>query len=362
MIGNRLDRYFVRRACVALVGIVALVCALVIGLDIIFNLKNLLKGALPEDASRPWMIVRLYLFRLPSLMSPLVPLAMMAAVILTTAPSLKKGEFTALAAAGISLRKSTRSLLLVAAIAGALDVYLSDRLAPRLEGRVQAMTDALSGEARSGRIWVVEETGTPWYANRVILVPGEIPRVEDILVAPAAYPGLIHAEKLGRDDDGNWFLDGPVRRIDFDDEGRRRFTELDALPCEGSIALPYDSDKLGQILVSRYAMTGDELWRRGLDEEQGHLYHALLYRRYSRALLPLFAVLLVLPMFVRFQNRDEMLVAGIRSLVFGLVPIGILSIGGMEADRRAGDPLLTLGGAAGLALLPGLVAYVRWKM
>ncbi len=359
---SRLDRYLARKTLVAIVLITALLLAVVIGLDVILRLKRLLAGEIPEGASRALLIVRLYLYSIPYLLSPVLPLVTMAAVLLTSAASLKRNEFTALSASGISLHRSTRVLLLLALAIGVLDVWISDRVTPQLEGRRHALEDRLTGESRTGRIWAVEETGTHWYANQVILVPGSAPQIKEIIAAPAdPERDLLHAERLVHRED-RWFLTGPIVRTRLTPDGRRVREELAELPCTGAWSIPYGPAELSQKLVSRYAMTGSELLRRADSSRHGRIYLTHFYARLSRLVVPLLAVLLVLPLFVRFNNRDNLILASIKTIPAGLFPIAVMSVGAMEADSASVHPLLVLTIATAIAAAPGIIAYLRWRL
>jgi lipopolysaccharide export LptBFGC system permease protein LptF len=350
----RLDRYVLKRAIAAFLLIVVLVVLLVVGMDLILRLKILLSGDLAYGESRWLLIAQLYGYSLPTLISPLLPFAVTAAAVMATAPMLKRGEFTALASAGTSMRRATRGLLILAVLVGSLDVWLSDQVAPRWETRRQAIEDRLGGEVVSGRIWDIPETGSVWYANHVVLQPEGPPIIEDLVIAPGH--GLIHARALERLD-GAWVLTGPIVCWFRSDDGRETWESLDELPCEGQLALPFGVDTLSQRLVSRHAMTGGELLAKG-----GHLNVALFWGRMARFVVPVAAMLLVLSVFIRFSNRSQLVVAGTKSLGAGFAPMLIVATGTFNADASALPPVLVVGVASGLALIPGIIVYSRWRL
>jgi lipopolysaccharide export LptBFGC system permease protein LptF len=355
-----IDRYLMRKAIVTLAVLLVLIVLVVIGLDLILRLKVFLRGDLPADTSRAGLIAWYYLHQLPLLVSPLLPIAVIVSAIITTAPGLKRGEFTALASAGVGLRRSCRSLLLFAGLVGLADLLIADQVAPRIEGRRLAIEDQLTGNAHTGRPWYVEQTRTPWFAQRVILIPGKPPVIENLAVPCGG--GLLHAKALVPAADGGWELIGPIVASRRNADGTFRMETADRLPCTGELALPYSVAGLSQVLVSHHALSGWELLRRARGSEHGQLYLAYGYGRFARGLLPLLALLMTLPCFIRFENRDGLILASIRALVAGMVPLAIATLGGLEAYRSGLGPGPTIATSLALAALPGLLLYWRWRM
>lgn len=351
----RLDRYLLRRGLAALLVVLLLTTALVLGMHFVLNLKLLLRGTLPPGADRWPLIGSYYLYSLPTFISPVLPLALALAMIAATAPMLKRSEFTALGAGAIGPRRACRALLGLALAVGATDVVLSDQLAPRWESRRQAIEDVLGDQIRSGRVFRIEETGTVWYANTVTLRTDGPPRLDFVLVAPAS-AGLILARSLVETTDG-WRLTGPILRWQEDAQGQDHLSQPDHIDCQGELAIPMDGDRLAQTLVARQALTGDELWHRG-----DHLHLALLAGRWSRFFVPLAVILIVLPLFVADRNRGRLLPAAIKAVLCGLAPMVVVAAGAYAADAAAMAPLLVVGLFTAAALAPGIWLTARWRL
>ena len=101
-----IDHHMLRRGAISLVIIIALVITIVLGMDFILNLNVFLKSKLADSGDLPKMILLYYGYSLPGMISPLLPLALAISFMVTCAPMLKRGEFIALSASGISLRKA----------------------------------------------------------------------------------------------------------------------------------------------------------------------------------------------------------------------------------------------------------------
>ena len=103
-----IDRHMLKRGSFALLIIIALVVIIVLGMDFILNLNTFLKSSAAESGELAKLILLYYGYSLPSMISPLLPLALAISLVVTCAPMLKRGEFIALSASGISLRTATR--------------------------------------------------------------------------------------------------------------------------------------------------------------------------------------------------------------------------------------------------------------
>ena len=349
-----LDRYLMTRTLAAFVVIIVVVISVAMGVDILMRMHELM-GA--DDEGRAWSIaVRYYLYSLPAMVSPLVPLSLAAAITMACAPVLKRREFVAIASSGINLRRATRSIIILALFIGLADVALNDQLRPRLETTRQSLEDQLGGQVRSARMWQVAETGTWWYANRVVLHDPDNPTIEEVAIIPPDH-GMLQAQALERHQ-GEWQLRGPImlweRHADGGDAWR---VDSNDRAAKGILAMPYDGERLTQLLVSRHALPGHELWQRG-----GHLNIAMLAQRWSRLAMMLCVALVALPAFVQFHNRDRLMLAAISAIALALLPVLVIAVGGLSADASAISPLLSVGIAVSAALLPSAWYYQRWRL
>lgn len=346
-----LDRYLLRNGAAGLVIILGIVILVVLGLDLLLNLNDLLRGELDPDRSRLLLILRFVLYQAPAVISPLLPVVTLTAAMITAGPMLRRGEYIALAASGISLRRSARPLLLLALLVGISDFLLVDRLAPRFEPRRAAIEDALTGTPRGARSWQVPTTGASWFAGKVNLAQPRSPQMRRILVAPRD-GALIQAAGLewtGSD----WLLRGPVIS---GGPGAQRSVSGD-ITCTGLLALPFGPEELARRLASHQAKGLGSLWRSSSPQQR-----ALAWQRLARILAPLLAVLLALPGFVRFANREHLLLAGVRCQIVGLIPLALLALGGWVGEAGSWPPGAVMLVASVIALLPGAYAFRRWQL
>jgi lipopolysaccharide export LptBFGC system permease protein LptF len=354
---GRLDRYLLRRALLILAGATLLVAVLMVGFDLLLRLKVLLRGVLPPGTSRWGLIAELYLTQLPTFLSPVLPALCCLAALLVTAPMLKRGEFTALSANGVAPGRSCRALLLLALGVGVIDVFLADQVIPRLEGRREALEDMLGGETRSGRSWRVDETGTAWFADTVILRHDGPPILRALTIAPADGSGGLLTARSASVRDGLWWLEGPIARSYHAADGTLCVDTPTTLACTGTLFLPTGGSALDRLVVDRYALTSAALLERG-----GHAQLSLVAERLSHVVRPLVLLLLLLPLFVRFANRGRLLVAGVQALAAGGCGQVVLSTLMIAADASSLPPLLLLVLAVVICLAPGIWQWWRWRL
>ena len=117
-------------------------------MDFILNLNAFLRSESAEEGGLAGLIISYYFYSLPSMISPLLPLALAISLVVTCAPMLKRGEFIALSASGVSLRTATRGLIVLALLTGAVDAYMSDRLAASFETKRSLIDDQIRSRVR----------------------------------------------------------------------------------------------------------------------------------------------------------------------------------------------------------------------
>jgi lipopolysaccharide export LptBFGC system permease protein LptF len=345
---STLDRYLSRRCTAAVLAVLVLVAPLILGLDLLLRLSDLLGGPLAADQSRLLLIGELVLLRLPSVLSPLLPLAAVAGALVALAPMLRRGELTALAAGGVSLRRSCRAAFILALGLGLSDVILSDLVAPQVQGRLATVESRLTGSSHRGRVWRVPETGSTWFADRIdVTAEGRI-EGQGLIIATEKH--LLQAQRLHHVPGAGWQLEGCTTS----DGEAIHFEET--LPCTGALRLPYAPNELAGVLASRYALSGFELWARG-----GHLNQSLALQRWLRLVIPLLCLACALPVFVRFENRSRLIPAASQSLVAAGIPLLVLAAGGAAADTARWSPALTLTVALALATLPAACWLRAWR-
>lgn len=344
-----LDRALFWRGLKALVLILGLTVLLVFGLDFILRYNALTSGTLSDDDSRVALILVYYCYRIPELAGPLLTLAMIGAGLVTCGPMLKRRELIALGAAGLSLRRITLPLIVLAALTGVVGVLVSDQLNPRLEGPRAVLKDRLQDSTRQARSW--RSDGTAWFANHASLEESP-PRLKQIIVAPADRRLLTAAALTWHDD--HWRLQGVTR---WDPDAKKEVAHLDEMACDGDLPLSLSPAELAQLLVSRYSMTSEQLVAEG-----DPVSRAFAYRRFTAGFTPLLALLLALTVFVRFDNADALLTAGIRALIAGAIPAGLMGIGNLALETSSMPPEIAAVLVIACAAAPSLWAYGRWRL
>ena len=346
---NRLDRYLLKRMLAATVMILMTAVLAVILLDVIFKLNSLL----PFGNGRWLLILKLYLLRIPSLVSPLLPLAVVGGALITVAPLLRRGEIIATTAAGISPQAACRALFIFALAAGALDLVISDQIAPRCEGPLATTEDRLTGETRRGSVWAVPETGSAWLAGYARIGDHSKPEITAISVGTAD-GDLITAQALEWRDN-QWVLCAPVITVPRNDPAARQVDGDTA--CAGALALPYQPQQLANLIASRHALTSIELFERG-----GRQNTAVIASRWLRLLAPLLCLCCALAWFLRYNNRTRLLVAALESFGIASVPLVLLGLGSAAASNSSIPVSVAALLAAAVAAAPAAWAVFRWRL
>lgn len=349
-----LARHVIVRTTLASAVVLGLALLVTVALEAVFRIDSLVRGDLPEGASRFSTILSFYLLRLPSLASPLIPLAVVAGALITLAPMLRRREVVALAAAGIGLRRVASPLLIVGLAAGILDFILIDGLAPRFEGRRTVIEDSLEGYVRQGRIWIDDDTGTAWYADRVKLdLSQEL--VFHKIAAATSDGGLTTAEQLVWNEAQGWQLNGVIAwRPDGD--GSWQLKRQETAKPDGDLYLSEDRQALIGHLLSQQAMTTAALLDRGRPLDQ-----STAFGRFLHLILPLSALLLAVPGFLRFANADSVIAAGITALGCAALPLVLAAVTPQLATMTRLPPVMGAMLAAALTLAPGGWRWWRWN-
>lgn len=321
---------------------------------VVFVVLDILLGfhLLTRAAPSPWTKVELFACRLPGLLNFALPVSAVVAVLATVAPMLRRGEFTALGSAGITLRRSTRALLFGCLAIGVVDLVIADLATPPATARALALQDLLEGQSREGRVWRTGQ-GTTWFAGGATLVG--VPSPELKRVVAAAGETMMLADRMVWDGTA-WIAPAGSVALHVSG-GAQRLERLPpgALPREIILDLP--PDDLYRRLLPRFTMTSAELLSRG---ERADV--ATVWGRATRLISPLLAAMAALSIFVSFRNRDRVAVAVVESVAAALVPVGLLAVAGMAADTTPGHPAFTVGFGCLCALAPVAWWWWRWRL
>jgi lipopolysaccharide export LptBFGC system permease protein LptF len=321
---------------------------------VVFVVLDVLLGfqLLTRPAPSPWTKVELFACRIPSLLNFAIPVSAVVAALATVAPMLRRGEFTALGSAGITLQRSTRALLIGCLLLGVVDTVIADLASPPATARAIALQDLLEGQNREGRVWRTD-AGATWFASGAKLVGTDQPALDRVVVANSDIMAL--ADQVAWDGT-RWTAPAGsiVLRIVG---GAQRLERLPpgALPPE--IPLQLNPSQLYDRLLPRYTMTTRELLARG---ERADL--ATVWARCIRLLVPALAAMSALAMFVRFRNRDRVAVATVESVATALIPVALLMVVGMTADTAPGPPGLAVLIGCCLASAPAVWWWWRWRL
>ena len=321
---------------------------------VVFLVLDVLLGfhLLTRPAPSPWTKLELFACRLPGLLNFALPVSAVIAVLATVAPMLRRGEFIALGSAGITLRRSTRALLLGCLVIGAVDLVIADLATPPATARALALQDVLEGQSREGRVWRTGE-GTSWFAGGAVLVG--VAKPELTRVVAAAGETMMLADRLEWNGTA-WTAPAGSMALHVSG-GAQRLDRLppDALPRE--IVLDLAPKILYRRLLPRFTMSSSELLTRG---ERSDI--ATMWGRATRLISPLLAAMSALAIFVSFRNRDRVTVAMVEAVAAALVPTTLLAVAGMAADTTPGHPALTVAIGSVIAALPALWWWDRWKL
>jgi lipopolysaccharide export LptBFGC system permease protein LptF len=345
---GRLDRYLALAFLRNLLLVVVVAVAILLALDVLFGLQLLMR----RGEYGAWPVIQYFACRVPGYLGFALPTGAVIAALVVTAPMLRRGEFIALEVAGMSLRQATRALVVAALLTGLVDALIADAVAPAAMARSLAVEDLLQGQRREGRVWTVPERGSTWYAGGATLVG--TPRPELRRVVAASPQRMAMAERLVWEG-GRWQPAGPVLAWSLLEDGAHRLERAAALGDD--LGLPVPPDELYRRLLPRYTMSGVQLIDRG---ERADL--AQFAGRWARLLITPLAVLAALAAFVRFANRDRIIIGAVRGCLAALVPIAIITVATLAADATPGIPVLTvIGGVVVAATGVGIAAW-RWRL
>ncbi len=343
------DRYLLRRYIITTCALALLAALFISGFDLLLRLNKIHR----LDISS-YEVLYFYCARLPYLFTTIMPMLTVLSALLCIAPEIKNNSLISLSTAAVSMRKSLRVFFVAALVLGGLSVFLADQVAPRFLAITSNLVPHNQVQQESAVTWIEDSCNTVWYGHH-LQDNGTSLTFQLVTIIPEE-GGMVHA-RLMEYHNNNWVLRPPIYRWHSDDAGHHYHETLDHLPLTGTYIVPFSVAQLRDKITSRQALTGDELWSNG-----SHLHMSLLLSRWSRFFLPLAALFIALPLFVRFKNRDRIVSAGGIAFLASLTPIGILSIASTQADISSTPPALILGSGLILAFLPGCILFFRWHL
>lgn len=348
-----LNRYLFKKFVLAMIVIIGVTIALVLFFDILYYLENYIKAPISDGHSRTWLIIQTYLLRIPIIITSVMPYCVMGAALVTCAPMLHKNEFTALGSSGISPQTICRCLFYCAFVCGIMQYSISNHLNPQLHNHYNHLQTALGRISSSSRSWKADDNKSIWFAARSSVYNEQTPTFDRVYII-AASGDIVYAQSMSWKVD-RWAVHPPIIHWRNQDTQTQTVSELQSFSLSGDYALNYTPFELQQKLLTREALNGIELFNSG---QQMHL--SLFLNRCLHIFAPLLALAYGLPYFVRFQNRQRLIVASAQALALSTIPICIIAFTGMAADASSWSPWLSNACGLLLAAIPGIWMYKRW--
>ncbi len=349
LVPGRLDWYLLRRTLVVVAMVVALMIIITIAIDFLINIGMYMHGT---KAGQARLVAELYWYRLPQLANISLPIGMVIGALVVCAPMLKRGEFIALSASGISPARAALAIPLVALLLGLVDAYIADRITPHAVVQTTHIGDVMQNSNRMGRVWEVPETRSSWFIASAGGLLGEVPSVQTVVIASSE--GLVTADRMLWEDD-HWRLEGHIAQFVVQSDGRCQLMRPQELPLTGNLRLPYRPDKLFARLLPRDTMSTADLMRQGDTSDISYAWS-----RWTRCVMSLLAVLVAVPVFVRFLHRDSIILGVGRALGAAALPVAAIMAGSLTAEH--GYPEIVLPVTVFITLVPCLVVYWRWRL
>lgn len=342
-----LDRHLAGQFARNAAMVAAVTVAVFLVLDVLLGFQ-----LLTRQAPSAWTKLELFACRVPGLLNFAVPVAAVVAVLATAAPMLRRGEFTALGAAGIPLQRSIRALVLGCLALGAIDTAIADLATPPATARALALQDLLEGQNREGRVWRGDR-GDTWFAGGAKLVGVDRPVLSQVVVAD---PGrMVLAGELAWEG-GRWTAPSGCTVL-IVERGAQRLERTPPGDLPAAVGLDLPPEELYRRLLPRYTMTGAELLARA---ERADI--ATLWSRLVRVALAPLAAMAALAVFVRFGNRDRIAVAVVRASAAALLPAVLLALAAMAADTAPVHPAVAVLAGCAVAAVPPLWLWRRWRL
>jgi lipopolysaccharide export LptBFGC system permease protein LptF len=302
---------------------------------------------------RPREMTEFLVFSLPDFVGMWLPMSVGAAALLVAAPMLRRGNLMVLSASGIPLRRVFAPFLLIAVTASVCKFVIDDQLSTRLGPIVSEREESMYvRDSTSNR----RDPPAGWRTEQAFLLSGNANHEQGIFESFAAFAGksgqgtalLAKALRWGGDEDPRWHLD---QAVEVSAQGQRRdlgetTTDIPAwlgLPSLAAVELSLVPDRIktSNQLVASNAPLG---------------FHIIL-SRIMTAMTPFLGLLLALPPFVRFENRNRLGKTLATSCLLLVMPVVVVALANRAILSNQGQPLLTA--CAVLGLLGGIGGW-RW--
>lgn len=349
---TRLDRHIVAH----IFGLTAIAG---LALSVIYTFISFVSesGSIGKGDFGPLQLAAYVLWQLPSSLQILLPIIALLGTLLGLGTLAAQNEITAMRAAGISLLRIGRAAVLAGLAIGAINVVLSDWLAPLGRQNAQDIRAEYRHRRAPGQVnrpvWLREGD----YILHIGMVRTET-EVEDVvayLLAPdLSFRAIMHVDKASFRD-GHWVLQ-QVRRTDFGPEGAK-VSEVPETIWDGQISprvLKLVMLKANAISIRGLLQLTEYLRANGLDDRS---YRLELYRKLVAPVTVIAMMLFAVP-FVMGSLRSS---GTGQRLLFGiLVGVAFYMVNEVTANtgQISGWPPLLSAALPTLALL----AVALWRL
>jgi len=344
-----LDRFILRRLLVRWMGVLFIGVFLIALGDFLGKLGQYLLAA----GNHPLLYLQYLACRLPDFASLWLPLSCLTAGMLVCGPMLRQGTIMMLSSSGTSPRRVFRVLLPFAIGVGALSFLLNDQVLPRTGPLAEEIEERMTvrvqkpGKAKKGAA-----TGQPagWRVADTFWVSRDAKPATGSFAGVTAFHSegavTLVAESLDWEE-GAWWLSGavvvtPARQVRYerctpDEVGFPIGRDRRALALE---LRPEQNKTSGQLLRA----PSERSWR-------------VIVGRILASFTPLLCLLIALPRFTRWENRQRIGATTAYTLIQGLLPVAGMIVAQRVIIGSELNPLL-LGGVIGATFL-ALGAW-RW--
>ena len=338
-----LDRFILRRILMRWIGVLFIGVFLIALGDFLGKLGQYLLAV----GNHPLLYLQYLAYRLPDFASLWLPLSCLTAGMLVSGPMLRQGTIMMLSSSGIAPRRVFRVLLPFAIGVGALSFLLNDQVLPRTgplaEELEERMTVRVKKPGQASKVPAGRPAG--WRVADTFWV------ARDGKPASGSFSGVtaFHGEgavSLAADSldwvEGAWWLTGavvvtPSRQVRYD-----RCT-----PDEVGFPIGRDRRALALELRPEQNKTSGQLLRAPSERSW-----RVIAGRILASFTPLLCLLIALPRFTRWENRQRIGATTAWTLIQGLMPVAAMVIAQRVIIGSELNPLLLAGviGATFLAL------------
>jgi lipopolysaccharide export LptBFGC system permease protein LptF len=268
-------------------------------------------------AGRGDQVLQFLALRFPAFLAAWLPVSAAAAGLLTAWPLLRQGTLVALCAAGIPVRRTFSSMLVLALGIGVLGFVLKDQVIPRLEPEIKFARARMIGKLQLNQTvsrslgW--HDSGLFWCAQNALPEDGRYNQIAVFGDQGARHRGLMVVADALFWRDGAWYLNNAAVISTY-------HTPIAVRPEVGladlGLTLSVDAKTLVERLKQDRNRPSDELFAVDSPNAWGYLMLRICF-----GMLPLLCLLFALPSFIRMEGRNHLGLQIARAIAWMLVPL-----------------------------------------